>query len=241
MKIAVITGAPRKGGITNKFAAAFARGAAQAAEIDEIDACALSISPCRGCYSCLRPPARRCAIADNFQKENILSRLAGADAAAFFTPVYFFSMSAQLKAFFDRCFPLVFGGEGQALKGKPMFAMAVASGRISAFGAVAENFAMIAECFGMRLAANIRRGEAVYFSGLGEASLRVKKVLAAAEDAGREFAKTGEISARTAEELELPIAPSDEVFKKRAKVYWRIQTGGETGGGTGLAGGGRGL
>ena len=71
--------------------------------------------------------------------------------------------------------------------------------------------------------------------------MRVKKVLAAAEAAGREFAETGEISPKTAETLELPIAPSDEVFQKRAKVYWRIKTGGETGCGTGLAGGGNGL
>lgn len=231
MKIAVFRGAPRSGGITNKFADAFARGAAEKAEVDDIDLCGLSITPCRGCYACLSAPQNACAIADGFQRERLLERLAGADIAAFFTPVYFYAMSAQMKAFFDRCFPLAFAAGGGRLRGKKMLAFAAASGRMAAFGAVSKNFEMIAEGFGMELAANIRRGECVYFGGLGEGSLRVKKVLAAAEAAGRELAETGAVSPATVETLELPIAPSGEAFKKRAKIYWRIKTRGESDGG----------
>ena len=68
---------------------------------------------------------------------------------------------------------------------------------------------------------NIRRGEAVYFANLKHNSKRVKKIFDSVEKLGREIA-LGEVSDDTVASIELPIAPSDEAFFARAKIYWNI-------------------
>ncbi len=220
MKILIVRGAPRRSGTTNKFADAFLRGASQHANVVDVDLCAKKISHCNGCYACVS--SGQCVIKDDMN--SLLEQLAQCDVLACFTPLYFYSMSAQMKAFFDRCFPIVkkFGltPDVQDVPKKKMLAFTVGSRRLSAFEAVSKNFEMIADDLNFELIANVRRGEGVYFSDLGDNSVRVKKILKAAERAGEEVAQSGSIAPETAQTLELTLAPSEELFKKRATLYW---------------------
>ncbi len=224
MKILVVRGYPRRSGITNKFAEAFLRGAKQYADVIDVDLCAKKISPCNGCYACVS--SGRCVIKDDM--DFLLEQLKQCDVLTCFTPLYFYSMSAQLKTFFDRCFPIV--AKRELMSGsldtseKKLFAFTVASGRLSAFEAVSKNFEMISSDLNFELIANIRRGEGVYFSGVGEDSIRVKKILKATERAGEEVALNGCVASETIQTIELMLAPSDEEFKKRARVYWQLIT-----------------
>ncbi len=220
MKILTINGAPRQSGVTNKFLELFLRGAKKHADVHEIKLGAKKISPCLGCYACARNA--RCVIDDDM--EEILAQVCACDILACFTPLYFFSMSAQMKAFFDRCFPIVAEcrvNAGQGSQKKKMLSFTVGSGRMTSFESVAKNFEMIATDLDFELVANIRRGEAVYFSGFDSDSLRVKKILKATERVGEEVALQGRVSDETLAELEMFLAPDDETFVKRSKVYWR--------------------
>lgn len=224
MKVAVFRAAPNAGGTTNLFADAFVRGASAEAETDDFDICAMNVSPCRGCKACAAEKSGGCVVADDMR--GLLAAVGCADAVAFFTPLYFGTMSAQLKAFFDRCFPAFCAAENGAFCGKRALFFAAGGGRAAAFAAAKENFRLIAADLKMNLCANVARGESVYFSELGEGSVRIKKILAAAKLLGAEFAR-GDVSEATVAAVESPIAPSDEAFEKRSKIYWRLLRGGK--------------
>ena len=54
---------------------------------------------CTGCYACQK--LGKCVIKDDANA--IVEKICKADAVVFGTPVYYFSISGQLKALFDRC------------------------------------------------------------------------------------------------------------------------------------------
>ena len=224
MKILLLRASPRKDGATNRLADAFVSGARSVgAEVEDVNLCEKNISYCKGCYACASKRSQGCVIADDMQ--GLLGKLKACDVLVCFSPVYFYGMSAQLKTFFDRCFPLVsrrdvpFGNVEK--NGKKMIAFSVASGRAKAFECITKNFEMISSELGFELSANVRRGEGVYFSELGENSIRVKKIFSAVEQLGAECVKNN-ISAETISNAELEIAPSDEMFATRAKAYWHL-------------------
>lgn len=62
-----------------------------------------TVEPCRSCWACTQP--RPCVIEDDM-REAITPMLMGSDALVLGTPVYFNNVSAQLKAFMDRTWPL---------------------------------------------------------------------------------------------------------------------------------------
>ena len=54
---------------------------------------------CTGCYACQK--LGKCVIMDDANA--IVEKICKADAVVFGTPIYYFSISGQLKALFDRC------------------------------------------------------------------------------------------------------------------------------------------
>lgn len=227
MKILLLRAAPRKSGATNAFADAFARGLrAAGADFFDVNLCSKKIAPCAGCYKCCACDSE-CPIDDDMS--GLLRLVRASDVVACFSPVYFYGMSSVLKAFFDRCFPLIGKGlhtpfcadtKASGTLMKRLLAFSVASGRISTFEPLSKHYEFIARGLGMSLT-NIRRGEAVYFANLKHNSKRVKKIFDSVEKLGREIA-LGEVSDDTVASIELPIAPSDEAFFARAKIYWNI-------------------
>lgn len=99
MKIIVLEGSPHKNGSSNMLAAEFMRGAAETGhEIEIFDAAHMNIKPCSGCGSCgMNGP---CAIKDDMPL--LRDALLAANMVVFVTPIYYFGMSAQLKAVIDR-------------------------------------------------------------------------------------------------------------------------------------------
>ena len=85
MKVLAISASPRKGGNSDVLCDQFLKGAAEAGnEIKKIALGQVNISPCAACYGCSK--SHRCVI--------VLA-----------TPVYFYSMDAQMKIMIDRCLP----------------------------------------------------------------------------------------------------------------------------------------
>lgn len=99
MKIVTITGSPHRKGTTDALASAFCRGAEEAGhEVFRFDAARERVQPCLACDACRRTGA--CVQKDGM--ESLMPRLLEADGIAFVTPLYYYGMSAQLKAVIDR-------------------------------------------------------------------------------------------------------------------------------------------
>ena len=99
MKILVLTGSPRKNGNSNTLADNFIKGAEEAGhEVVRFDAAFREVHPCIGCNSCgMNGP---CVFKDDF--EFVRQHIVDADMVVFATPMYYFGISAQLKAVIDR-------------------------------------------------------------------------------------------------------------------------------------------
>ena len=103
MKILVITGSPRKNGNSNTLAEHFIKGAQEAGhEVVRFDAAFKEVHPCIGCNRCgMNGP---CVFKDDF--EFIRKHIVDADLVAFATPMYYFGISAQIKAVIDRFYAI---------------------------------------------------------------------------------------------------------------------------------------
>ena len=98
-KVLIISSSPRKGGNSDILCDAFADGAKAAGnEVEKVRIAALKIGYCTGCYACQK--TGKCAIKDDAKK--VIDKMMAADVIVLASPVYFYSICAQLKALIDR-------------------------------------------------------------------------------------------------------------------------------------------
>lgn len=99
-KVLILSGSPRKGGNSDILCDEFARGAKESGnEVEKIFIAEKKISPCMGCYFCAKQGGR-CVMNDGMAE--ILQKIIDCDVLVLSSPVYFYSISAQLKAVIDR-------------------------------------------------------------------------------------------------------------------------------------------
>lgn len=99
-KVLILSGSPRKGGNSDILCDEFAKGALAAGnEVEKIFVAEKKIAPCTGCYFC-KKHGGRCALNDGM--DEILQKIIDCDTLVLSSPVYFYSISAQLKAVIDR-------------------------------------------------------------------------------------------------------------------------------------------
>ncbi len=99
-KIIVLMGSPRKGGNTDLLARAFAEGAAARHEVEVVRVADYEIHPCIGCNTCFAREDHSCFRKDDMAQ--IYEKMKSADTLIIASPVYFYGLSAQLKALVDR-------------------------------------------------------------------------------------------------------------------------------------------
>lgn len=98
-KVLILSGSPRKGGNSDILCDVFMKGAKESGnEVEKIRISEKKIGYCRACYACRGTGA--CVIRDDM--EEILQKMIDADVLVLASPVYFYSMDAQLKALIDR-------------------------------------------------------------------------------------------------------------------------------------------
>ena len=97
-KVLIIGGSPRKDGNSELLCKEFARGANEAGNQTEyISLADKKIGFCTACYACEKGS---CPQKDD--AAGIIQKMLAADVIVLATPVYFYTMSAQLKALIDR-------------------------------------------------------------------------------------------------------------------------------------------
>ena len=99
-KVLILSGSPRKGGNSDLLCDEFFKGAQDAGnEVEKIRVASKKIAPCSACYYC-RDNGGACAHRDDMA--GILQKMIDADVLVLASPVYFYSIDAQLKAVIDR-------------------------------------------------------------------------------------------------------------------------------------------
>ena len=116
--IIALISSPRKNGNSTLLAQKIADGAkAAGARVETVNLHRMNIKPCTACDKCHTADDKFCIIKDDMQKLD--KKILSADALIYASPIYWFTVSAQLKLFMDRCYALG-GPSGYALKGKKM-------------------------------------------------------------------------------------------------------------------------
>ncbi len=101
--VLVISSSPRRGGNSELLCGQFMKGAEEAGNsVEKIFLADMKIHYCTGCGACANG-TKPCSQKDD--EEKILKKMIAADVIVLATPVYFYSMSAQLKTMIDRSCP----------------------------------------------------------------------------------------------------------------------------------------
>jgi multimeric flavodoxin WrbA len=99
-KVLILSSSPRKHGNSNALCDRFMEGAVEAKhEVEKVVLADKTIHYCNGCYKCKGDG--KCAQKDDMAQ--ILDSMVAADVIVMATPVYFYSMCAQMKTVIDRC------------------------------------------------------------------------------------------------------------------------------------------
>ncbi len=102
-KVLMLSSSPRKGGNSETLAAAFAKGAKEAGNrVEIVYLREKQVGFCKGCFACLK--LGHCVIKDDAVE--IAAKMHDANVLVFATPVYYYSVSGQLKTMLDRANPL---------------------------------------------------------------------------------------------------------------------------------------
>ncbi|MBQ8357491.1 MAG: flavodoxin family protein [Clostridia bacterium] len=98
-KVLILSGSPRKNGNSDMLCDEFEKGATEAGhKVEKIRIAEKKIGYCRACYACKETGV--CAIKDDMAE--ILQKMIDADVLVLASPVYFYSIDAQLKTLIDR-------------------------------------------------------------------------------------------------------------------------------------------
>ncbi len=101
-KVLILSGSPRKNGNSDVLCDEFAKGAAEAGhEVEKIRVAEKKIGFCHACEACQKTGV--CVQKDDMAE--IMQKMLDCDVMVLASPMYFYSMDAQLKAVIDRSFP----------------------------------------------------------------------------------------------------------------------------------------
>lgn len=99
-KVLILSGSPRKGGNSDLLYDEFLRGAQESGnQVEKVFLRSKKVAPCNACYYC-KNSGGKCAIPDDMAE--ILDKMQAADVIVMASPVYFYSIGAQMKAVIDR-------------------------------------------------------------------------------------------------------------------------------------------
>ncbi len=102
-EIIILNGSPRKSGNTSALTAAFKKGAEESGNtVTEFFLDSMNIHGCKGCFCGGKNPDSPCVQKDDMDK--IYSAYKEADIVVLATPLYYWTISGQLKCAFDRLF-----------------------------------------------------------------------------------------------------------------------------------------
>lgn len=173
-KILVLSGSPRKQGNSDLLCDEFMRGAVQAGhDVEKIRVQEKKIACCMACYACR--DTGNCIIKDDMSE--IMQKMIECDVMVLASPVYFYSIDAQLKAVIDRSVC-----RWTEVKNKEMYyIMTAADGEKSSMDTTLACFRGYADCIDGAVERGIIFGTGVYQAG----EIKATKYMQEAYEMGR--------------------------------------------------------
>lgn len=143
-KTVILAGSVRKNGNTEMLAESFAKGAGISNEVEILSVSDYKVEPCIGCDYCFSNEAHKCFRQDEMQR--IYDKLYDAEIIVIASPVYFYGISAQLKAIVDRLHNPI----RNKFKTKKLGLLLVAaSGLPNVFDSIISQYEMTLDFFGL--------------------------------------------------------------------------------------------
>lgn len=143
MKILILNGSPHRNGATSDMVKAFAAGAGEAGhQVVTVQAAHKDVRGCLGCEHCREKEAGVCVQKDDMQE--IYPEILSADMVVFASPIYYFTLSAQLQAVIHRTYAI------DIPKNVKKTALILSSGSPFVYGpAIAQYYQSIVEYWGV--------------------------------------------------------------------------------------------
>lgn len=157
-QIFILAGSPRKNGNSAALCRAFARGAEESGhQVETIFLRDKKIGYCQACYHCKNSGV--CAIKDDMA--DILEKIKAADVIVMASPVYFYSIDAQMKALIDRIV-----AQWLTIKNKEFYyIMTAAEDSDTVMDCTLECFRGLAKCLEGSIERGVIYGKGVYEAG----------------------------------------------------------------------------
>ena len=138
--VLILSASPRKGGNSDTLCDQFRKGAEEAGNrVDKIRLAELSIDYCSACYVCKK--LGHCVKQDDM--EQIIAKIRNADVIVLATPVYFYTMCAQMKTMIDRTLG---GAQMPGLENKEFYLIATAADGKAAMERTIDGLRRYLEC-----------------------------------------------------------------------------------------------
>lgn len=158
MKVLALHGGPRSKGNTMLLTKRFLQGVKDSGthEIAEYVLDKMRIKPCKACDSCRGGNSRGCVVSDDMQQ--LYGDFLKADTVVMSTPIYCWSVSAQMKLFLDRLYGLDFEKHPERFAGKKLVLVLTYGDEDPNSGAelVIKMFSEMTKYFGMQIIAVLR-------------------------------------------------------------------------------------
>lgn len=234
MKVLLVKGNPRTGGFSDMLLEPFERGLeASGAQWSVADLRRQRLRDCLGCYHCLGAGQGECVLHD--EMEPVLAAFIEADTVVCATPLYNYSMSADLKRFWERTLPVLGGGfelgpDGRWVnvmrypaqwENKKLVTIIVGSAYdAEAYRPLNDTFRYLAQSYQFDLAAQITRRHSYYLQHRKSRPRGIAKVVAAFEQAGRETGERGAPTPETVAAAEACLIDGNAQFQDFSQVFW---------------------
>lgn len=173
-KVLILSGSPRKGGNSDLLCDEFMCGAQEAGNaVEKIRVQEKKIACCLACYACRNTGV--CAIQDDMAE--VMQKMIDCDVLVLASPVYFYSIDAQLKAVIDRSVC-----RWTEVKNKEMYyIMTAADGEKTSMDITLACFRGYADCVEGAVEKGIIYGTGVYQAG----EVKTKAVMKEAYEMGK--------------------------------------------------------
>ncbi len=231
MKILALNSSPRIGGQskTELMLSQLVQGMDDAgAEVETVNLHKKNIKNCIGCFTCWTKTPGICVHKDDMTKE-IFPKWLECDVVVYASPLYHFTLNAEMKAFIERTLPVLHpffkGYEGKTyhpLRQTPPAAVVLSVAGFSEIS-VFDQLSSWANCiFGGRrpLIAEIYRPAAELLT-VPTLKKRADDILAATREAGKEIVETKSVSSETISRIKQEIVEDKEAFYKIGNLMWK--------------------
>ena len=197
------------------------------ATVEKVDLRKKKINYCMGCFTCWSKTPGQCVHKDDMSAE-LFPQYIAADIVVYATPLYHFTLNAQMKAFIERTLPILEpfvikkedGRSSHPLRYQHPDVVCISVAGFSELGVFDQLSQYINFLFKNRLLAEIYRPGAESLMNPGRENIR-SRIAEALQKAGREIVETKSVSDSTMAQIQQPITVASESFKGLINLFWK--------------------